>query len=355
MAIVIMKNNPLNRFIFGLICCLCVFARSSTAWAEHKIYHARDIIWASPKGFNLTLDIAIPSLKTKGKPVLVIFHGGGWILNNKSIMSDLADQIASRADIITVNVNYRLLPDLNNTTTVNEIIEDGMGAVLWVKDNIKKYGGNPHKIAITGDSAGGHIASLVALAGRNLSSTGFSQKPFGFKPTYLPKGKSAEQIAKEDGLKVYATILSYTGFSLTGMALGGFESADNPFWKYANATPRGFFGGTINVKDHPEYYQAMSPNYYPVDIKTYQLGPQFVHVGDKDTLTPADRAQAYVAQLQGLGQNVRIKIYPNKKHGYLDSGCNDYNQGCFNQLSEPAVSDMLDFLNEVFKLKIRIK
>ena len=138
MAIVIMKNNPLNRFIFGLICCLCVFARSSTAWAEHKIYHARDIIWASPKGFNLTLDIAIPSLKTKGKPVLVIFHGGGWILNNKSIMSDLADQIASRADIITVNVNYRLLPDLNNTTTVNEIIEDGMGAVLWVKDNIKK-------------------------------------------------------------------------------------------------------------------------------------------------------------------------------------------------------------------------
>src|SRR3954470_8838078 len=113
-----MRGFTLSSFIL-LFASLC-----SPAFANHDIKHFNDILWASPKRFNLTLDISVPDTKTKSKPVLVIFHGGGWLLNNKSIMSDLADGIATRADVITVNANYRLLSDVNNTTTVNEIIED---------------------------------------------------------------------------------------------------------------------------------------------------------------------------------------------------------------------------------------
>jgi len=322
----------------------------SPAFANHDIKHYRDIVWASPNGFDLTLDIAVPEAGAKTKPVLVIFHGGGFLLNNKSIMTDLADAIATRTDVITVNANYRLLSDINNTTTVNDIIEDGMGAVLWVKDNIKRYGGDPQKMAVTGDSAGGHIAAMVTLAGRNLGSDGFNKKPLKFKPTYLPKGMTAEQVAKKDGLKLQAAILSYAGFSLVDMVKNNFESDKNPFWKFANVKARGMLGNNINVNDNPEYYQAVSPNQYLVSAKEYKLPPQFVHVGELDTLTSPAMATKYVEQLQSLGQPVRFKIHPGKKHGFLDSGCNDYNNGCFKELSEPAVTDMINFLNDVFHL-----
>ncbi len=320
------------------------------AFADHSIKHYRDIVWASPKGFNLTLDIAVPETKTKAKPVLVIFHGGGWLLNNKSIMTDLADSIATRTDVITVNANYRLLSDVNNTTTVNDIIEDGMGAVLWVKENIQHYGGDPKKVAVTGDSAGGHLAAMIMVAGRNLGSDGFNKKPLKFKPTYLPKGVTAEQVAQKDGLKLQAAILSYAGFSLVDMVKHDFETDKNPFWKFANVKPRGMLGDNINVNDNPEYYQAVSPNQYLVSAKEYKLPYQFVHVGALDTLTTPEIATKYVEQLQSLGQPVKFKIHPGKKHGFLDSGCNDYNNGCFKELSEPAVTDMIAFLNDVFHL-----
>jgi acetyl esterase/lipase len=322
----------------------------SSAFADHQIKHFKDVVWASPKGFNLTLDIAVPETKIKAKPVLVIFHGGGWLLNNKSIMTDLADSIATRTDVITVNVNYRLLSDVNNTTTMPELIEDAMGSVLWVKDNIKRYGGDPKKVAVTGDSAGGHLAAMVTLAGRNLGSDGFSKKPLKFTPTYLPRGKTAEQVAKKDGLKLQATILSYAVFSLMEVGKSGFETEKNPFWKFANAKARGMFGETINANDNPEYYQAVSPNQYLVNAKDYKLSPQFVHVGEKDGLTPPETAKKYVEQLQGLGQPASLKIHPGKNHGFLDSGCNDYNHGCFKELSDPAVTDMIEFLNKVFHL-----
>jgi len=203
-----------------------------SAWAnaEHPITQHQDIVWASPEGFELTLDIAVAQTDTRNKPVLVIFHGGAWLINNKSIMTQLSDAIASRTDIITVNVNYRLLADNDNSITIDQLVEDAMGAVLWVKDNIHRYGGDANKIAITGDSAGGHLAAMVALAGRNLSNTGFEQKPLGFKPTYLPEGRSAEQLASQDGLKVQAVILSYAVFNMVEAA-PGLESKDNMFWQ----------------------------------------------------------------------------------------------------------------------------
>lgn len=340
-----------TRYFTGLLLALAV---CSSAFAEHDIKHFRDIVWASPEGFDLTLDIAVPqtkTTKTKAKPVLVILHGGGWLLNNKSIMTDLSDSIAKRTDIITVNANYRLLSDVNNTTAVNEIVEDAMGAVLWVKENIHRYGGDPSKVAVTGDSAGGHLAAMVTLAGRNLDSDGFDKKPLGFTPTYLPKGVTAEQVARNDGLRVEATILSYAAFSLYAVAKdGGFESEKNPFWKWAGAEARGLFGNDINVNDHPEYYQAVSPDQYLVKADTYQLAPQFLHVGALDRMTTPESAKDFAGKLNKLGQPAQVKVYEGKGHGFLDSGCNDYNNGCFKELSEPAVGDMVEFLNEVFGL-----
>lgn len=327
-----------------------IFALSITitAQAEHAIKSYTDIKWAEPKGFALTTDIYVPDTGKKKYPVLIIYHGGGWLLNSKSIMTDMAKYMASHSEMVVVNMNYRLLADLNNTTKVNEIVEDAMGAVLWVKDHIKEYKGNPKKIAITGDSAGGHLASMVMLAGRKLETDGFSGDTLGFKPTYLPKNKTAEQVAKKDGARVQAVVLSYTAFDLLGVVKnGGFETSENMFWKWANATPRGLFGDGITVESRPDFYKAVSSINYIPNKKDYKLPPQFVHVGSKDFLL--DPAKQYVEELKKAGQKVELKIYEGKGHGFLDSGCNDYTGGCFKDLATPTLDDMIVFLEKVLK------
>ena len=316
--------------------------------AAHPFKAFKDISWAKPKGFDLTTDIYVPDTDVKNLPVLIIYHGGGWLINTKSIMNDMARYMASHADLVVVNMNYRLLGDLDNTTTANEIVEDALGAVLWVKDNIKKYNGDPSRIAVTGDSAGGHLAAMVVLAGRQLESDGFKGKTPGFKPVYLPPGKTAEQIAKEDGEAVQAAILSYAALSMLTAAKDGFETADNPFWGWAKASPRGIFGKGISIESNPEFYDAVSPMHYIVARKDYKLPPQFVLVGEQDTLIKPEMVANYVALLKKAGQPVEMKVYKNRGHAYLDSGCNDYTQGCFKDLAVPTLDDMIKFLDKVF-------
>jgi acetyl esterase/lipase len=332
-----------NTLLCILICLVCLPLQ-----AAHNPEEFKDITWAKPRGFELTADIYVPDTDRKNLPVLIIYHGGGWLLNTKSIMTDMARYMVSHSDLVVVNTNYRRLADLDNTTTMNEIVEDALGAVLWVKDNIARYNGDPEKIAVTGDSAGGHLAAMVTLAGRRLESDGFKGKTLGFNPTYLPSGKTAEQVAKEDGAAVQAAILSYAGFNLSASAKNGFETDSNPFWGWAKAHPRGMFGKGISVENHPEFYEAVSPINYIVDRKDYRLPPQFVLVGEHDNLVKPEVVANYVSLLKKAGQPVEMKVYKNRGHGFLDSGCNDYTQGCFKDLAVPTLNDMIKFLNKVF-------
>lgn len=333
------------RLKIATVLALCMWFH--TALAQQAIKTYQDIEWAKPKGFSLTTDIYVPDNGKTAMPVLIILHGGGWLLNSKTIMQDLAHYIAQHADYVVVNMNYRVLADLNNTTTVNEIVEDAMGAVLWVKYNIQQYQGDPQRIAVTGDSAGGHLAAMVTLAGHKLESDGFKGKSLGFNPSFLPVGKSAEQVASEDGMRVQATILSYAVFDLYAAAKNGFESSSNPFWKWANASPRGLFGAEFNVNQNPDWYYAVSPQRYIVNSDDVAFSPQFVLVGSDDTMTPPAASAAYVKQLEEAGQAATLKVYPNRTHGFLDSGCPPYASGCFVDLATPTVKDMIAFLDEV--------
>lgn len=341
----------MNKLNIKLSYLLLILSLSFCQWvkAEHALIEHKDVQWSEAKSFKLTADIYVPDVKKKNLPVLVVYHGGGWLLNSKSIMTDMSKYMATNADLVVVNVNYRLLVDNNNTTTLNEMVEDALGAVLWVKDNIKQYGGNPNKIAVTGDSAGGQLAAMVVLAGHKLESDGFAGDTLGFKPSYLPKNKTAEQVAKKDGARVQAAVLSYAAYDLYAAGKGGFEAPNNKFWEWAKATPRGMFGIGISADNHPEFYKAVSPIYSVPTRKERKLPPQFIYVGSKDGLTPPDVATRFVDLLKQADQPVEFKIYEGKGHGFLDSGCNEYNHGCFKELATPVLDDAIVFLNKTFK------
>jgi len=277
---------------------------------------------------------------------LLIFHGGGWLINTKSIMQQMASYVAAHADIVVVNADYRLLSSNHNTTKLNQIVEDALGATLWVQRNIQHYQGDPARVAVTGDSAGGHLAAMVTLAGQNLSSQGFASRTPGFKPSYLPEGESAESIRAAGGIQVQAAVLSYAVFDLQARAFADFETAKNGFWAMGKASARGFFGAGINVHSHPELYRALSPLYLIPKAHQRRLPPQFVHVGSRDALTTPDSARQYVDALDQAGHRSELHIYPGLNHAFLDNDCNEYLGNCFDRDAKAPLDDIIRFLNE---------
>src|SRR4051812_6560599 len=319
------------------------YASHALADSSHTFDVTKDIEWAKPKGFSLKMDIYVPKTGKKSYPVIIIYHGGGWLLSPKEIMNDMSEYLASHSEYIVCNVQYRLLGDNNNTTTIDEIVGDVFGAVVWVKEHIQAYKGDPSKIAVTGDSAGGHLAEMVVVSGNNLGSGGFGKTSLSFIPTYLPKGKTAEDIKKTNGMAVQAAMISYGVFDLYTSALGGFETSSNKLWEYAKATPRGIFGGSINVKDNAEYYKATSPLYNRPQASERKLPAQFVMVGTKDRLLTA--AQEYVKALKDAGKPVEYWESEGRPHGFLDRGSNPTAGTSFVKDGVPAVERMITFLD----------
>ena len=327
--------------------CFANYATHTLADSSHTFDVTRDIEWAKPKGFSLKMDIYVPKTGKKSYPVIIIYHGGGWLLSPKEIMDDMAAYLASHSEYIVCNVQYRLLGDNGNTTTMNDIVGDVFGAVVWVKEHIKDYKGDASKIAVTGDSAGGHLAEMVVISGNNIGSEGFGPGAFNFIPTYLPKGKTAEDIKKKNGMNVQAAMISYGVFDIFASAQNGFESTSNKLWEYAKASPRSMFGGSINVKDNPDYYKAVSPLYNIPQASVRKLPPQLIIVGTKDRLITA--AKQYVKALQDSGQSAVYWESEGRPHGFLDRGVNQNAGTSFVKDGAPAVDRMIQFLNTVFK------
>lgn len=317
--------------------------------ATHPYQLQSDIVWASPGGFDLTMDIYTPQTGKSAYPVLVIFHGGGWLINNKSIMDDMSAYVAGHGEYVVCNVNYRLLGDQGNTVTMDAIIGDVFGAVLWVKDHISAYQGDPGQLIVTGDSAGGHLSACVVMMGDQLSSSGFAEAPIGFLPTYLPEGITAEAVAAAKGLEVQAAVISYGAFDIyQSCTVGGFEKPSNIFWQLGGATPRGIFGDAYNPASHSERYKAVSPLYHIPDTSARALPPMLFTVGSEDNLTTPRSVNTFVEKVRAAGHEAEYWVHEGRPHAFMDSGSNPFLKINFEEDAIPALEVILSFLDQIF-------
>lgn len=96
-------------------------------------------------------------------PCLVYLHGGGWVIGNLESHDRLCRRLANVARICVVAVDYRLAPEHRFPAA----LDDAATALRWVSDNVDALGITPGRIGIGGDSAGGNLAAVLALMGRD--------------------------------------------------------------------------------------------------------------------------------------------------------------------------------------------
>lgn len=101
-----------------------------------------------------TLDVFLP--REPGAPVQLFIHGGYWRAMDKSNYSYVAPPFVDAGAAVVV-INYALTP----TVTLDEIVRQTVGSIAWTYRNIAEYGGDPERIFISGNSAGGHLVAMA--------------------------------------------------------------------------------------------------------------------------------------------------------------------------------------------------
>lgn len=230
----------------------------------------RNITYYEESNIALRLDIFHQESLPPNAPVLLQIHGGAWIIGNKDQQAlPLMGQLASRG-WVCVSVQYRLSPQ----ATFPEHIIDCKRALVWVKEHIAEYGGDPNFIVTTGGSAGGHLSALLALSANN--------------PAFQPGFE--EKDTRVQGAVPFYGIFDFTN-SLGQRKHRGLD--DLLAKKMLKAT----------LYDNPELWELASPIFHVSE----ESPPMLLIHGSGDTLAPIEESRALYNALREIG-GVRVGL-----------------------------------------------
>lgn len=209
-------------------------------------------------------------------PLIVYFHGGGWVLGHLSSYDALCSQLAVQVGAVVVSVDYRLAPEHLMPTAA----EDAYAATVWLAAQATRFGADGSRIAVAGDSAGGNLAAVVAL---------------------LARDRGGPPIAHQ--------VLIYPGTDGTLSSPSLEENASGPILTLASVrTYRSLYlgpdGDDRDVRISPLLAEDLSG-----------LPPALVQGAELDPIR--DDARRYSAALSAAGNDVRYTEYAGAPHGYL--------------------------------------
>jgi acetyl esterase/lipase len=236
----------------------------------------------SDAGRRGLLDLYLPDDgDLEDAPVLLQVHGGGWTIGTKDQQGiPLMQHMASRG-WVCVAINYRLAP----RDPFPAHIVDVKKAIAWIRENIAAYGGNPDYIAITGGSAGAHLAALAALTANDAA--------------YQPGFEDADTT-------VQAAVPHYGVYDFAGVT--GLRSAE--LLRDAFLVPRIF---QKPWPDAREEFEAASPI-----LRVTPEAPDFFVVhGVHDTLVPVAQARLFVEKLREISEKTVVYAeLPGAQHAF---------------------------------------
>ncbi|MGD0230453.1 MAG: alpha/beta hydrolase [Syntrophorhabdales bacterium] len=116
-------------------------------------------------------------------PLLLFFHGGGWVLGNLDTEEDTCLFLVRHTPCIGVSVEYRLAPE----DPYPAALDDAYAALVWIAKEGRALGGDPTRIAVSGESAGASLAAVVSLMSRDRKGP-----PIAFQALFYPATNLAD-------------------------------------------------------------------------------------------------------------------------------------------------------------------
>jgi acetyl esterase len=117
-------------------------------------------------------------------PVLVYYHGGGWTIGDLDTHDVLCRELCNEAGVAVVAVDYRMGPE----DPFPAAVDDCLAATYWVQRNARELGVDPGRLAVGGDSAGGNLAAVVAIAARDAGDLPIAYQLLIYPATDMRRG-----------------------------------------------------------------------------------------------------------------------------------------------------------------------
>lgn len=252
-------------------------------------------------------------------PVYVYFHGGGWTSGDKDALTKYCASQA-RHGMVVVNVNYRRATRFRMT----HIMHDADAALAWVRTHIAEYGGDPDRLVLGGDSAGGQISALLTASAHRRALAAH------YRLRAAPTAGAAGAIR---GLVQHCSVVDFSVLFERGFIMGlGFVRMLLP-------------GGARNAT-RAQLRRASAP-LSPIEWVDPSFPPVFVSTSERDYFYRANLN--FIARLREHGVRVRSLVYdratPNTLHTWQQFDGYPQSQEVYRRLRE--------FVHEVTHVRAR--
>lgn len=229
-------------------------------------------------GGDIPVRVYVPTTEPGPRPVLVYFHGGGWVIGSVDTHDGSVRAIAEGSGLTVVSVDYRLAPE----HPFPAALDDCLAAVRWVVDNAAELDVDPSRLAVGGDSAGGNLAAVVS-----------------------------QQFAASGGPDIRFQLLVYPATDGTMSHPSVDENAEGYFltkklmaWFWAQ-----YVGDAVEPTD-----VRLSPLHAPAEALV-GLPPALVITAEFDPLR--DEGEAYADRLREAGVDATATRYDGMIHGFF--------------------------------------
>ena len=216
--------------------------------------------------------------RNKPQPAMVYLHGGGWTLFDLDTHDRLMREYAVRADVAVVGVDFALAPE----TTFPGQVDECTDVILWLAREGEKWGIDPHRLAIAGDSAGANLAMAVLLVLRD-----------------------------SGGPALKAGALNYGVYDCDLDRPSYREYGDGSYW-LSTERMAWFWSNYV-----PDPADRLQPLVSPLRAELSGLPPLFLAISESDVLH--DENVEMATRLRNAGNDVDARIYPGTIHAFIEA------------------------------------
>jgi acetyl esterase len=212
-------------------------------------------------------------------PALVFFHGGGWVIGDLESHDVVCRKLAHEGELLVISVDYRLAPEHKFPAAV----DDAIAATKWIGENAMQLGIDAARLTVGGDSAGGNLAAVVALAARDGAGPRIAGQVLIYPATDFAMTHPSHREPETSILLTHSVIKWFCNHYLRG-------ASDIDNWKASPARAATLAG----------------------------LPPAYLLTAGADPLR--DEGDEYAKRLKKAGVAVNYRHFPGQFHGFFTMG-----------------------------------